>query len=360
MKRINLRTGFLIIVMRKFLFIPLALVFLFLTQIVKADFYLGAIEMICDENNFSVESATLTDDVFEQVLRNNEFSVIKKGIYKQNTLGVIASNVTKKIAKKHNLIIGKGVFIHEVLENGAAYKAGLRNNDVILSISINNVDVDHDYDDELEELPLGYTVDLTVIRQDETSPQIINLNVVLDTKEVQLEGYGNELLDIFIRIQDNTNDLKKLKSILRTEKNLLINFHKEEAVCKLSQGTIKTTFNIIGSSGKGQCGAGDWGFTCSQTINGNTIFNDFHMNKMNCFGILQPSIKKIDVNFVNPKKINVILSGRWNNKENNNNLNLPLDENFINNNFLGCDNFMDYEPQCENEFEIKELEFNLN
>ena len=54
--------------MKKFLFVPLALLFLLLTQIAKADFYLDAVEVICGENNFSIETASLSDDEFEHFL----------------------------------------------------------------------------------------------------------------------------------------------------------------------------------------------------------------------------------------------------------------------------------------------------
>ena len=347
--------------MKKILFTPLLIIFLFVSQIANADFGLDAVEVVCDENNFSIETASLSDDEFEQILRNNKFSMINKGFYEINVLEVSIGNVTEEVAQKHNLTIGKGVFVHKAFLNGAAYKAGIRDNDVILTINGEEVNNAHWFaEEELKQHEIGTEAYLEVLRIDDSSKQVKSFSFIPDTKKIQMEGYGNELYYIFFKIQDNTNDLKKLKSILRAEKNLLINFHQEEAVCELSQGRIKTIFNVIPTSGKGQCGAGDWGFTFSQTINGNTTFNDFHMGKMNCVGFLQPRIEKIDVNFVNPKKINVILSGYWNNKENSNDLNLPLDEIFINKNFLGCDNYFDYEPQCENEFEIKKLEFNLN
>jgi len=345
--------------MKKFLFVPLALLFLLLTQIAKADFYLDAVEVICGENNLSIEGSTLKDSAYNQILRNNEFSVIKKGIYKKNILGISIRNVTEEISKSNNLIVGKGIFVNEAFPNGAAYKAGLRNNDVILAINDKEINDVYWLIEELKEHPVGVKVLLQVLRMDDSSMQVTSFNFVPDTKEIQMEGYGNELYDIFYKIQDNANDLKKLKNILRTEKNLLINFHQEEAVCEMKLGTIKTTFNAIPTPGKGQCGAGDWGFTFSQTINENTIFDDFHMEKMNCFSILEPSIEKVDISFVSPEKIKVKLSGQWNDKGEDSS-NLPLDEIFINKNFLGCDNYFVYEPKCENEFEIKELEFNLN
>ena len=258
------------------------------------------------------------------------------------------------------MIVGKGVFVHKAFLNGVAYKAGIRDNDVILTINGEEVNSAHWFaEEELKRHEIGTEVYLAVLRINDSSMQVTSFNFVPDTKEIQMEGYGNELYDIFYKIQDNANDLKKLKNILRTEKNLLINFHQEEAVCEMKLGTIKTTFNAIPTPGKGQCGAGDWGFTFSQTINENTIFDDFHMEKMNCFSILEPSIEKVDISFVSPEKIKVKLSGQWNDKGKDSS-NLPLDEIFINKNFLGCDNYFVYEPKCENEFEIKELEFNLN
>lgn len=63
-----------------------------------------------------------------------EFGEVQRAI-----MGVTITELTEELAKKHDIEQIKGVYVEDVMNKGAAYNAGIRKGDVILSI--NNVEV---------------------------------------------------------------------------------------------------------------------------------------------------------------------------------------------------------------------------
>jgi Do/DeqQ family serine protease len=59
-----------------------------------------------------------------------EFGEVKRGY-----LGVVIQDMNSDIAKKENLNITEGVFVNELVEEGAAKKAGMKEGDVILMVN---------------------------------------------------------------------------------------------------------------------------------------------------------------------------------------------------------------------------------
>jgi len=103
--------------------------------------------------------------------------LIKLGVVRRPWLGINGVDVDPKIAKHYGLSVSKGALVVNVIKRGPAWKAGLKNGDIIVSFKGSEVKGMDDLIGQLWEETPGSKVELSVVRGN----QLIKLNVVLGT-----------------------------------------------------------------------------------------------------------------------------------------------------------------------------------
>lgn len=89
------------------------------------------------------------------------------------SLGITARDITEELAWRYNM--PQGVYIAEIIPNGAADIAGLKKGDIITAFNNTPVKSTNELTEKLESCTIGQTVNLTVVRQ----RKALSINVVL-------------------------------------------------------------------------------------------------------------------------------------------------------------------------------------
>lgn len=99
-------------------------------------------------------------DLVDQII---EFGEVRRGI-----LGVRGNDLTPEVAEALGIDANYGAFISEVIEDGAAARAGLESGDVIIAVNGEKVRVFADLFAKVATIGAGREVDITVIRDGKT------------------------------------------------------------------------------------------------------------------------------------------------------------------------------------------------
>jgi serine protease Do len=105
--------------------------------------------------------------------------LLKYGEVKRAILGVRIQDVSSDLASEKGLKEIKGVFIPEVIEDGAADKAGIKDEDIILSVNGVDVNKASELQEQISKYHPGDKVELVILR----SGKEISKEVVLRSKE---------------------------------------------------------------------------------------------------------------------------------------------------------------------------------
>ncbi len=82
----------------------------------------------------------------------------------QNSLGIEVKTVSENLINKYDLYIEQGAVIVDITTESAAYKAGLRNGDVIIQIGNKNILNEVDFDKATKKLSKGDSIILRIVR----------------------------------------------------------------------------------------------------------------------------------------------------------------------------------------------------
>nr|WP_241969899.1 DegQ family serine endoprotease [Pseudidiomarina taiwanensis] len=99
-------------------------------------------------------------DLVDQII---EFGEVRRGI-----LGVRGNDLTPEVAEALGIDANYGAFVSEVIEDGAAARAGLESGDVIIAVNGEKVRVFADLFAKVATIGAGREVDITVIRDGKT------------------------------------------------------------------------------------------------------------------------------------------------------------------------------------------------
>ena len=91
-------------------------------------------------------------------------SIIKYGKVVRPWIGVVGGDVNQALTERYNLAVSKGVFVSELPAGGPAQKAGIKPEDVIISLNKKEIAVFSDLRSIIEKLKIGDTVEVVVIR----------------------------------------------------------------------------------------------------------------------------------------------------------------------------------------------------
>jgi len=105
-------------------------------------------------------------------------SVMETGSFQRAYLGVYISNITEELKKSLGLKVDKGAYIQDLVPDGAAEKAGIKINDVIVEVDGKEIENIDDLTSLISTYPAGTTVEVVVDRFGER----ISFNVTLGSQ----------------------------------------------------------------------------------------------------------------------------------------------------------------------------------
>ena len=153
-------------------------------------------------------------------------------------LGVQIADITSELAKEKGLKTLDGVYIHSVVENGAADNAGLKSEDIIQQINGIRVNTVAQLQEQLSRFRPGDQVTIQVLRKNkELSMRATLKNKLGNTDVVSSQVNAEEYLSIRVKEIDN-----QTKSQLRLSYGLQITEIKKG---KLFDQGIKNNYIIV-------------------------------------------------------------------------------------------------------------------
>lgn len=160
------------------------------------------------------------------------------GTVQRAVLGVQIADITSELAKEKGLKTLDGVYIHSVVENGAADNAGLKSEDIIQQINAIRVNTVAQLQEQLSRFRPGDQVTIQVLRKNkELSMRATLKNKLGNTDVVGSQVNAEEYLSIRVKEIDN-----QTKSQLRLSYGLQITEIKKG---KLFDQGIKNNYIIV-------------------------------------------------------------------------------------------------------------------
>jgi len=130
--------------------------------------------------------------------------IIKYGDVQRAVLGVSIADVTSEVAEEKELDKIEGIYIADVLEEGAADRAGLKAGDIILEVDKVTVNTTAELQEQIGRYRPGEKVNLTVKRDGKRKQyQVVLRNMQGEAKIVKADEVLNELGAKFQKLSDS-------------------------------------------------------------------------------------------------------------------------------------------------------------
>jgi serine protease Do len=153
------------------------------------------------------------------------------GIVQRAFLGVTIQDIDGKFAEEKKLNQIKGVYVNGLLEDGAADKAGLKQEDIILKIAKVNVNSVPELQEIVSRYRPGDVVDVTVLRKNKEMVVPVTLKNKNNTTEVvKKEVISKEIIAALGAEFDNVSDNDKAR----------LRISKGAKITKLGNGKLKS------------------------------------------------------------------------------------------------------------------------
>jgi Do/DeqQ family serine protease len=200
--------------------------------------------------------------------------LIDYGIVQRGYLGVRIADITQELVEDKKLTNIKGVYIQSVLENGSAYKAGLKDGDVILKIGSKIVNSAASLQEEIGKRRPGDKVNVTIrnatgnesvkeitLRNSDGEAKLISKekiqkNVALGAAFTELTNKDKKELNISNGVKIKSIRAGKLKSIGLKEGMVILKINNEiiksveQLTDKLNNDNRGVLLEIMTESGK--------------------------------------------------------------------------------------------------------------
>lgn len=128
----------------------------------------------------------------------------KYGIVQRAMLGISMQDVTGDLAKEKNIKEIKGVYIHEVIKNGAAEKAGVKTGDILIRIEDVVVNTGTAVQEQINSYSPGDKIKLTLLR--EGKQMTVTATLQSRSGDIQLiteaDGNASHFLGASLRVAD--------------------------------------------------------------------------------------------------------------------------------------------------------------
>ncbi|HZS83975.1 MAG TPA: DegQ family serine endoprotease [Stellaceae bacterium] len=117
----------------------------------------------------------------------------EKGHVERGWLGVAIQTLTPALAKSFGLDPNdpKGALVADVMPNGPAAKAGLKQGDVIVAVNGNRIETAHDLPRVVAESPIGQKLDLTVHRSGKEEKMAVTVGQMPANPQMALAQQGS-------------------------------------------------------------------------------------------------------------------------------------------------------------------------
>ncbi|MDK2906108.1 MAG: serine protease Do [Petrotoga sp.] len=142
-------------------------------------------------------------------------SVMETGSFQRAYLGVYISNITEELKKSLGLEVDKGAYVQDLVPGGAAEKAGIKVNDVIVEVNGKKIENVDDLTSLISTYPAGTTVEVVVDRFGER----ITFNVTLgsQTPEAVEAYFGIVVRDITSEDRQKYNIRSSIQGVIVEE-----------------------------------------------------------------------------------------------------------------------------------------------
>ncbi|MCB0735252.1 MAG: Do family serine endopeptidase [Flavobacteriales bacterium] len=179
--------------------------------------------------------------------------LLKYGEVKRAILGVRIQDISAELADEKGLKEIKGVFVPEVIEDGAAEKAGLKDEDVILSINSVEVNKASELQEQISKYHPGDKISIKIKRKGEVMTKDVTLlsrdgkkEIVNETRREEQTALGgtfenisrDEKLDLKLR---NGVRLKKVTKGPLKDKNIPEGF----VITNIDKQRVYTTQDVV-------------------------------------------------------------------------------------------------------------------
>ncbi|MCX7728141.1 MAG: Do family serine endopeptidase [Bacteroidia bacterium] len=108
--------------------------------------------------------------------------IIEYGTVQRAYLGVSIRDIDAEFAKSNNIKTLNGVYVHDVLPNGAAEESGIKAGDIITKINDKEIKKLSEFQEQLSKYRPGDKVKITILRKDKE----LNIDVILKNKNNQI------------------------------------------------------------------------------------------------------------------------------------------------------------------------------
>jgi len=152
-----------------------------------------------------------------------------KGEVTRGWLGVGIQDLTPELAEYYNLKTKEGVLVTQVFEGDPADKAGIKVNDIILSVDGQKVSTGRELSATIANTPVGHTTKIVLIRDDKEKTVMVTLAKRDDDERIVASRGSEDSGELGIEVTDMDSEIARRFGIDGKEDGVLVTDVKEDS-----------------------------------------------------------------------------------------------------------------------------------
>jgi serine protease Do len=173
--------------------------------------------------------------------------IIEKGKVIRGWLGVYIQNISPEIAKALKLKVAKGVIVSKVQKDSPAEKAGLKEEDVILSYNGQKIDNSVELSTRVAGTSPGANVNLEILRDGSEKSVSVKLGE-LTPEKTQLAQGQTSYSDLGLKVSNITSDLISKYGLPNDQKGVIVTAVEQNSVATqvgIQEGDVIIKLNRV-------------------------------------------------------------------------------------------------------------------
>lgn len=155
-----------------------------------------------------------------------------KGEVTRGWLGVGIQDLTPELAEYYGLKVDKGVLVTQVFENDPADKAGIKVNDIILSVDGQSVSTGRELSARIANTPVGHQTRIELVRDGKQKSLTVTLAKRDDDPKVVADANGPGVDEMGIEVTDLDSDIARRFGIEEGENGVLVTNVKDGSLAQ--------------------------------------------------------------------------------------------------------------------------------